>query len=512
MEKDRNIATKPKKPTKWLASITYAIVVVCLLLGLLLPLSNVAGTGTENMLIMQLPGAAGSLFGIADWSTVGSLYTYGYGVNFLGLLSAPFDLGSVFVLLYALVTLAALIGLIPVLASKKTSRTAIKTASVIEVCAITVLSVLMFMQLLMFCDVEAIQFSYSLLVAFGGTLVCLIIQAFADKKGSGAIKFVSLLLSGIAVFFIIYPVVAYIPQTSSLEFFVNGLYSGAAEGLDYAGAGGGILSLMTLFSSAFALAGSAAVQTVTVITLITALLVIANFLLDAMGLGKKTNKFMLVANLIRYSLESAAVIIMFVVTFFIEGVSAGILLYVLLAIAILQLIISVVRFLLAKSKKPAAATVAHPAQQRESSGAASAPVADSYEARRAERRAQREADLARRAVVEERAERRAQRETDLAQRAVEEEKVQEEPAPVVQEVLYDGPVDDFIRKLNNMERKEFYAVFLERSRGNLTNVPDYIVGGNNSKFFSSVFIYYGRVRPLVSDGLLNKLYEQAHVM
>lgn len=489
MEKDKNIATEPKKPTKWLALITYAVVVVCLLLGLLLPLSNVAGTGVDNMLIMQLPGAAGSLFGI-DWSAVGSPYTYGYGVNLLGLLGSPFDLGSVFVLLYALVTLAALIGLIPVIASKKTSRTAIKTASVIEVCAVTVLSVLMFMQLLAFCY-YGIQFSYSLLVAFGGTILCLIIQAFADKKGSGAIKFVSMLLSGIAVFFIIYPITALIPQTSSVEFFANGLYHGSA---DYAGAGGGILSLMMLFSSAFPLEGSAAVQTITVITLITALLVIANFLLDAMGLGKKTNKFMLVSNLVRYSLEAAAVIIMLVVTFFIDGVGAGILLYVLLAIAIAQLIISVVRFLLAKSKKPAPAAAAQPAQQRKSSRAATAPVADSYEARRAERRAQREAELAQRAAEEEK------------------EEVPEEPAPVVQEVLYDGPVDDFIRKLNNMERKEFYAVFLERSRGNLTNVPDYIVGGNNNKFFSSVFIYYGRVRPLVSDGLLNKLYEQAHVM
>ncbi len=496
MEKDKNIATEPKKPTKWLALITYAIAVVCLLLGLLLPLSNVAGTGVENMLIMQLPGAAGSLFGI-DWSAVGSPYTYGYPVNFLGLLGTSFDLGSVFVLLYALVTLAALIGLIPVIASKKTSRTAIKTASVIEVCAVTVLSVLMFMQLLLFCfGGEGFLFSYSLLVAFGGTLVCLIIQAFADKKGSGAIKFVSMLLSGIAVFFIIYPIVALIPQTSSLDFFANGLYHGTAEGLAYAGAGGGILSLMMLFSSAFPLAGSAAVQTITVITLITALLVIANFMLDAMGLGKKTNKFMLVSNLIRYSLEAAAVIIMFVVTFFIDGVGAGILLYVLLAIAIAQLVISVVRFLLAKSKKSAPApAAAQPAQQRKASKAATTgTVADAHEARRAERRAQREAELAQRAAEEEK------------------EEAVEEPAPVVPEVLYDGPVDDFIRKLNNMERKEFYAVFLERSRGNLTNVPDYIVGGNNNKFFSSVFIYYGRVRPLVSDGLLNKLYEQAHVM
>ncbi len=504
MKKDKNIATdpqEPKQPKKWLALITYAVAVVCLLLGLLLPLSNVAGTGVENMLIMQLPGAAGSLFNMPEWLAVGSLYTYVYPFNFLGLLETPFDLGSVFVLLYALVTLGALIGLIPVIASKKTSKTAIKTASVIEVLALIVLSVLMFMQLYIYCiGGGEIQFSYSLLVAFGGTLICLIIQTIADKKGSGAIKFISVLLSGIAVFFIVYPIVALIPQTAEIDFFANGLYnySGSLEGLDFAGSGGAIASLTKLFTSTFTLAGSAAVQTITVITLVVGLIVLINFVLDVMGMGKKTNAFMLASNLIRFAIEVAAVIIMFVVTFFIEGVTAGILLYVLLGIAIIQLVISIVRYvMLAKARKAANPEKAKAARPAKAAKAGYTATPSTHEQRRAERRAQREAELAERAAKEA---------EENAQPAAE---VEEAPAP---EQLYDGPVDDFIKKLNNLERKEFYAVFLERSRGNLPNVPDYIVGGNNNKFFSTVFIYYGRVRALVSDGLLNKLYEQAHIM
>lgn len=504
MENDKNIATEPKQPKKWLALITYAVVVACLLLGFLLPLSNVAGMGVENMLCMQLPGALGSLLGMPELGAAGAPFTYDYPFNFMGLLGeAAFDIGALFVLLYALVTLGALIGLIPVIASKKTSKTAMKTASVIEVCALVVLSVLMFMQLLIYCiGGELVEFSYSILVAFGGTLICLIIQTFADKKGSGAIKFVSLLLSGIAVFFIIYPVIAFIPQTAALDFFVNGLYGveGSVEGITFAGAGGGILSLLYLFSTVFPLAGSAAVQTITVITLIAALLVLLNFILDIMGLGKKTNSFMLLCNLVRFSLEVAAVAIMLIVTFFIEGVTAGILLYVLLGIAVIQLVISVIRYvMMAKAKK-----AANPAKKEENApktakasraAVAGGTAASSHEQQRAERRAQREAELAARAAKE----------------AEEAQPTAEEEAPA-QEPLYDGPVDEFIKKLTNYERKEFYAVFLERSRGNLPNIPDYIVGGNNNKFFSTVFIYFGRVRALVSDGLLNKLYEQAHVM
>lgn len=78
--------------------------------------------------------------------------------------------------------------------------------------------------------------------------------------------------------------------------------------------------------------------------------------------------------------------------------------------------------------------------------------------------------------------------------------------------LYAGPIDDFIRKLSNDERIEFATVFLEKSRGALGSIPDYIVGGDNKKFFSLSFIYLGRVRGLVSDGLLNKMYKELNML
>ncbi|MCD8307175.1 MAG: hypothetical protein LUD51_02975, partial [Clostridia bacterium] len=78
--------------------------------------------------------------------------------------------------------------------------------------------------------------------------------------------------------------------------------------------------------------------------------------------------------------------------------------------------------------------------------------------------------------------------------------------------LYSGPSDNFIKKLSNDEKVEFARVFLERLDAPLTVIPEYKVGGDNTKFFSNVIIYYARVRDMISDGLMNKLYEEAKVM
>ena len=80
------------------------------------------------------------------------------------------------------------------------------------------------------------------------------------------------------------------------------------------------------------------------------------------------------------------------------------------------------------------------------------------------------------------------------------------------DTLYAGPIDEFIRKLSNDERIEFAQTFLEKNRGNLGSIPDYVVGGDNKKFFSSAFIYLGRIRGMVSDGLLNKMYKELNLL
>lgn len=78
--------------------------------------------------------------------------------------------------------------------------------------------------------------------------------------------------------------------------------------------------------------------------------------------------------------------------------------------------------------------------------------------------------------------------------------------------IYAGPIDEFIRKLTNDERIEFAMTFIEKSKGELGSIPDYVVGGDNKKFFQLSFIYLGRVRGLVSDGLLNKMYKELNML
>lgn len=78
--------------------------------------------------------------------------------------------------------------------------------------------------------------------------------------------------------------------------------------------------------------------------------------------------------------------------------------------------------------------------------------------------------------------------------------------------IYGGPVDEFMRKLTNDEKIEFAMTFIEKSKGNVGNIPEYVIGGDNKKFFSSVFIYLGRIRGMISDGLLNKMYKELNML
>ena len=79
-------------------------------------------------------------------------------------------------------------------------------------------------------------------------------------------------------------------------------------------------------------------------------------------------------------------------------------------------------------------------------------------------------------------------------------------------IRYGGPSDDFIDKLTNDEKIEFAMTFIEKSKGDVGNIPEYVIGGNNKKFFSSVFIHLGRIRGMITDGLLNKMFKELDML
>ena len=67
-------------------------------------------------------------------------------------------------------------------------------------------------------------------------------------------------------------------------------------------------------------------------------------------------------------------------------------------------------------------------------------------------------------------------------------------------------------RLTDSEKIEFSKLFLEKINGSFANVPDYVIGGDNKEFFSSIFIYLGKFRPMLSDGLMNKFYNELNLL
>lgn len=490
-----------KNSNKIFALITYVIAFVCLLLGLFLPY-NFADP-VNSMIGLQLPAA------------FDAVYTFGNGMQ--ALFNTPaldaslsftltvaelnIDLGAVLLVLYGVVVVAGLIALIPVIASacaskkksknyatevvKKHSNVALEAASFIEVLAILVLSVYSLLHLSTLTEAGILAFNYAVLAAFGGTLLMLVVQAFFYKGGSGFIKFILALLSALVVI-LLYGVNFIIPPLEGIlkDIDLSSLFTGAGANPD-------VFQLMagTITGAAFNFEN----KEVTAIILEIGVLVFGwfafiNFVLDLMGLGKRTNKFMLVVNVIRYGIEFIAAALVVAMTFFIEGITLGYLAIAVLALATVSLIINIFRLVASPKKKTAAAKKGEKAQPAE---------ANAKDDKKTTKQPKTE---------------KATKETKESAPAEVKKDGKAAEQKLYTPVIYNGPSDDFIKTLANEQKVEFSRVFLERQNGALPQIPEYVVGGKNDKFFSSLFIYYTKVRDLISDELMNACYKQANVM
>ena len=86
-----------------------------------------------------------------------------------------------------------------------------------------------------------------------------------------------------------------------------------------------------------------------------------------------------------------------------------------------------------------------------------------------------------------------------------------EPAPApVETADYDyynsRAFDPFIASLTAEERNQFTELFILKYKGTMTELPDYVVGGDNKAFFNKIFIYLGQYRDRIPDGLMAKIY------
>ena len=67
--------------------------------------------------------------------------------------------------------------------------------------------------------------------------------------------------------------------------------------------------------------------------------------------------------------------------------------------------------------------------------------------------------------------------------------------------------DPFIATLSIAERNEFTELFILKFKGTMSELPDYVVGGDNKEFFRKIFIYLGQYRDRMSQALLAKMYQ-----
>ena len=74
------------------------------------------------------------------------------------------------------------------------------------------------------------------------------------------------------------------------------------------------------------------------------------------------------------------------------------------------------------------------------------------------------------------------------------------------------PPDAFINGLTPAERDEFDRLFITRVYGENRRLPAYTVGADNREFFAKVFVFMGRFRNIISESLLEKIYNYSNAI
>ena len=533
------MATNNKPESKFPALITYMLFLAAMVVGLILPLGTKtisSGIDLKNMPVLQLGGALVALglvkkppFGVA----LSPAYSYGFVVG-----NTTVNIGAILLMLYALVTLLAVIMFIPICVTKRNGPKGRSMAVVTEVLAAIVLIAMIASNFTLASYLD--DFNLSVIIPLGVTIFVLMLQSIIYFKGSGVIKSIIFIISVISVFLLLFDIVQVIPKLAKpLEKLIAKMHGARPFATSYglyaldnvAYNGHSVISQLSNGSGALMPDGHIDFLIVHILAIVLVLLVVLNLFLDLLGISKRTKRYMLALNLTRYIIEFVLVAALAVTVFWISG-NFGIALYVLFVIAIIQLIIAIVRIsIFPKPEKQVLAL--EPAHERsafddfyepakEYNPSEQKNVTEETYDRSAERTPE---QLPEKTTQTKRYERR--RSNPVVYRPAPEPEPEKKPEPAeeviipaapapepekkpepVSTVIYNGPIDSFIRKLPNEERVEFQRVFLERADHRLPTIPEYMVGGNNSRFFSSIFIYYAHVRKHVSDGLMNKLYEE----
>lgn len=571
--------SETKKTGKYVPLITYLIAVVCLLLGLFLPLFD-----GKNILALQLPGVLNSAFSKELIST-DKVFSLPFPIDLFGLGKVTFDIMAWAVLVYVAVTAISILALIPVIICTVKEKPAVARAFayVMETAAVLVLSLYVVLALELY---EAnIAISYNMLIALGGALLALILLNLFRKKGTGVLKTLLFLLSAVCLI-ALFDFGVLIP---SLADKIKVPFLGAEDK-----GSSGITFLQLLFQSNYTeylnLIPETKFKAASVLSTILGLTILINYIIDVISLSTNAKKLGLKFNIVRYGVEVAAAVAL-LITAAICKYKIGIMLIIIAVVAVVALAVNVLRLLLTirrekaeefekefippvrrqptmfappvKKEEPQPVTPIKPAPARNENVIVERPVlmerlepvptvTDVVNSQPVtEYKSEPEYNVQPKPIaparppvqdikpvqpVRQEPERytppqpvqpvqpvQAVQPTQPAQPV--QTTIQPATQPIVQtndpsvetriytiNTIYGGPTDDFIRKLSNDEKIEFARTFIEKSKGEIGNIPDYVIGGNNRMFFSSVFIYLGRIRGLISDNLLNKMYKELNMM
>lgn len=514
------MTTQNKKSyNKTATIITYVIAVLCLLAGLFAPLygkvlDNSAYKAENAMLFMYLPALFNSAFGTAlhvnGWpeDITREAYTkqlYGFDINPLVWL----------LLAYTVVTVVALFFLIPVILGKKEKKTSAVCAYVMEVIALLVLAAYYIIGATV-CGRLIVTERFNLLIAAGGLLLILIIQAFINKKSLGAVKVVLAILSGAAVacLFNVSNVLQLILPEGAWQSFSGSFLTTLNSNLGFAVVNGqtiygkhgiGLLMDLDLLKNAFA-GGDIWLKVFYAGLIGTAAVALLNLMIDIIGLatGSKyaanntvnPNKGSKIFGLVRYIILLVLVATDILALFLANGTTVGIVLYFLAIIVLIQVIIAIVRVCRIRGQVVRAKESV--GIKLNDSTMSAANTEESYVVADGEAEERPATQVSPYVVTA----------NSAAPAATAEQPQNTETHTIIYNVktIYNGPTDAFIDTLTAEEKVEFAKIFLENKSQSPTSVK-YELGEANEDFFTDIFINLSSSRTLLSKGLLNKIYK-----
>ncbi len=529
-----------KKSIKTAVVVTYVIVTLVLIAGWFIPVFgyNEGYEVVDRMMFWYIPALINAfLYPYLGSDVITSGVASDHSLPSFGEFESQvipgidIQIPALMALVYLVITVLAIIFLIPVIVGKREKKTSIICSYIIEGAASTALAILFLFSTWETNLVTTFYGYLNLVCVLAAVLVVLFIQSIIEKKSYGVVKMFLFLFSAAATFFGLYAADRFIGMTIGEEPWDNILNAINAEGGLISSVGGltwvkDIIGGQLRGESAIWNAGNTtATNIINICVLALFAILILNLFIDFCGLmaNNKTNKVGAVKphkggkifGIVRYALALVILVCLIVCVLIEDDYNVGVGAYLATIFVLVNLVIDIIRLALVPSQREKAArqeaaaisfsdsTLTGESEERtdfvSETTAASPVLTTTYTEQRLNE-------------VDDHEDVEEEDEEDEEQLAI--DSISEEPessTPIVytpRPVVYNGPTDEFLDTLTTEEKIEFCKVFIDKTKGKLpAKMPEYEIGGDNENFFPAIFINLGRFRALLSSALLRKIYK-----